>query len=78
MSGDETELRMVERHVREGRAHVERQRAIVARLRAGGQPWEVAEQLLAEFETIQGQHEAHLERLQGRGQDRPAPISGPS
>lgn len=60
----ETELEMVRRHVRQGAAGVTRQFQLVAKLRASGQPIEVAEQLLETFEECQRQHEAHLARLE--------------
>ncbi len=66
MSEKETDLEMVRRHVRQGSACVARQFQLVAKLRADGRPAEVAEQLLANFEDIQQQHEAHLARLEGR------------
>ena len=66
MSVDETELEMVQRHVREGGRHVANQRALIARLSASGRPTEDAEILLAIFEYSQHQHEEHLERLEGR------------
>lgn len=63
-SAGETELDMLRRHVREGAGHVENQRALVARLRADGLPVDEAEALLATFEDIQKQHEAHLARVE--------------
>ena len=62
-----TEREMVERHVREGAAHVARQREIVERLPASGEVAEIARVLLAEFEATLGLHRAHLARLQGAG-----------
>lgn len=59
----ETELQMVQRHVSEGRAHVERQRRIVAEMRDRGEPVELALTLLAQFEDLLRQHEAHLTRI---------------
>ena len=59
----ETELEMVRRHVRQAAACVTRQSQLVAKLRANGQPTEVAEQFLAIFEESQWHHEAHLARL---------------
>ena len=59
----ETELQMVQRHVSEGRAHVERQRRIVADMRDRGEPVELALTLLAQFEDLLRQHEAHLTRI---------------
>ena len=56
---------MVQRHVRRGRAHLDRQREIVAGLRARNHPTEKAEELFVSFEEIQAEHEAHLDRLTG-------------
>jgi hypothetical protein len=63
MRHGETELQMVQRHVREGAVHVARQREIVAQFHANGNPTELAEKLLAGFQGMQFEHEAHLERL---------------
>ena len=65
VGGKETELEMARRHVRQGIARVARQLQLVAELRIDGRPTEIAEQLLACFEDIQRQHEAHLARLEG-------------
>jgi glycerol dehydrogenase-like iron-containing ADH family enzyme len=62
----ETELEMVRRHVRQGAEHVANQRALIARLSAYGLPTEAAEAILANFEDLQHQHEAHLARAEGR------------
>ncbi len=67
MAEDETELEMVQRHVREGEAHVERQREIVAEVQARGEPTEMAVTLLAEFEDLLRLHKAHLARVAGNG-----------
>ncbi|TNC69471.1 hypothetical protein [Rubellimicrobium roseum] len=64
MADHETELEMVQRHVREGEAHVKRQREIVAELRERGHPTDVAIALLAEFEDLLRQHKAHLVRIE--------------
>ena len=64
MRGQETDLEMSRRHVQQSAAHVARQREIVARLRASGQPTEAALQLLAAFGATQ-QHQEHLARLEG-------------
>ena len=57
----ETELEMAERHVREGEAHVARQRDLVAELRRDGHDTEQAEQLLTTFEATLAQHRKGLE-----------------
>ena len=63
MTLNETELEMVERHVREGNRHIENQRRIVAYLRQAGWPTELAEQLLSNLEDIQTMHLEHLARI---------------
>lgn len=66
MGAEETELEMVQRHVREGEGLVTRQRALIARLGASGLPTGEADRLLDEFEEMQRLHEDHLARIQGR------------
>jgi len=63
MTNVETELEMVQRHVRQGKALVTRQHELVAELQAGSYSTEVAESILRSFQTIQIEHEAHLKRL---------------
>ena len=65
MEAEETELEQVRRHVCEGADHVANQRALIIRLRANELPTEEAVALLANFEDLQGQHEAHLARIEG-------------
>ena len=65
MRKEETELGMVQRHVRRGAIGVAMQIQLVAKLRASGRPTELAEQILTTFEESQRQHVAHLMRLQG-------------
>jgi FixJ family two-component response regulator len=62
----ETELEMVERHVREAERHVLRQRQIIEQLLEGHHSTALAEQLLTEFEQTLHDHRAHLARLTGR------------
>jgi ATP-dependent protease HslVU (ClpYQ) peptidase subunit len=62
----ETELQMVQRHVREGEAHVQRQREIVTKMWERGAPTEVAVTLLEAFQETLRQHKAHLSRLEAR------------
>ena len=71
MAAGETELQMVQRHVREGAAHIECQRVLLARLRARGRTTEAASGLLVIFEAIQREHEAHLDRLTESEQSQP-------
>jgi hypothetical protein len=59
----ETELEMVERHVREGERHVARQREILAELGRDGHPTAVARDLLILFEWTLAQHLEHLDKL---------------
>ena len=63
MGDGETELEMVQRHIREGYAHVARQREIIAELRASGHSVDLAEALLVTFLTAQASHEDHLARI---------------
>lgn len=57
------ELEMSEAHVAEGRRHVARQKEIIAELRYGGHPTELAESLLAAFEETLVTHLAHRDRI---------------
>lgn len=59
----ETELEMVQRHVRDGARLVARQQQNVLQLSRSGLPVEEAKHLLALFQKIQAKHLAHLERL---------------
>jgi hypothetical protein len=61
MNDRESELAMVQRHVREGTVAVERQRAVLAKLQEAGSTTEMALEPLAQFEIIQVQQEAHLQ-----------------
>jgi hypothetical protein len=63
MSPDETPLEMAQRHVREGDAHVASQRRILAELRRDGHPTEMAQTLLAEFESSAAEHREGLARM---------------
>ena len=70
MTEEESELAMVQRHVREGAEHVARQRELLARLQVDGQPTEEALALLTNFEDLQRQHEVHLARLDAKRSSR--------
>ena len=59
----ETELEMVERHVRQGERHVLRQHQIIAELGRDGRPTQVARDLLVLFEWTLLQHREHLDKL---------------
>lgn len=63
MQPSENLIQMAERHVRQAEGHVEKQRAILARLRADGLPTETAEELLQEFEATLADHRASLDRM---------------
>ena len=65
MTNAETEVVMARRHVRDGEAHVARQRETVAKLREGGHPIAIAEALLATFEDALLTHKNHLARITG-------------
>mgnify|MGYP006877413173 CR=1 FL=1 len=59
----ETEIEMVQRHVREGEERVVRQREIVASLPPDSDLAATAHQLLTLFEETQESHREHLARL---------------
>ena len=63
----ETELEMVQRHVRQGQKHVSRQVAIIAQMKIRKQSVDLAEALLFSFEWIQRAHQDHLDRLVSDG-----------
>lgn len=50
---------MANRHIREGEAHVSRQREIIAQLQRDGHATATAESLLSEFETTLDEHKEH-------------------
>jgi hypothetical protein len=58
-------LRLAERHVALGRQHIERQRQLLAKLKAGGHPTDRAVTLLRAFEEMQAAHMADRNRLRG-------------
>jgi hypothetical protein len=64
MNAAESEIEMVRRHVREGAEHVAKQSALIARLKEHALPTGEAEALLANFEDLQQQHEAHLAKAE--------------
>ncbi len=61
----ETDIEMVQRHVREGEGQVARQRELVDSLPLESELAETARALLAQFEDMQEMHRAHLARLLG-------------
>jgi hypothetical protein len=60
----ETELQMVQRHIREGEAHVQRQHEIVAETRKRGVSTDMAVTLLELFQDTLSLHKAHLVRIE--------------
>jgi hypothetical protein len=64
MAMHETELEMVQRHVREGEARVARQREIVLGLLDGSDLRQLAESLLLILEESLWLHHTHLARLE--------------
>ena len=71
MRSGETELEMVQRHVRQGKEQIARQQAVISRLTASDLPTGEAESLLVTFEELQRMHEAHLARVEGRSKALP-------
>ena len=63
MKTGETELEMVQRHVRQGERHVSRQLEIIANMQLRKQPTGAAENLLFNFDKSLRAHKAHLEQL---------------
>jgi hypothetical protein len=63
----EAPLEMARRHVRQGKAHVARQREIVAEAPAGSEFRQMAEDLLIVFEESLRLHSAHLAQLEAMG-----------
>jgi hypothetical protein len=59
----ETELQMVERHVRRGEIVIAKQHVIIARLEVMGMSTTEAEELLKIFKDLQVEHLLHLARL---------------
>ena len=59
----ETEIEMVQRHIRQGEGHVASQREIVASLPPDSPLAENARQLLTQFEETLESHHEHLARL---------------
>ena len=63
MTTGETNLEMVQRHVRQGEKHVSRQLEIIAEMQLRKQPTGSAENLLFNFDKSLRAHKAHLEQL---------------
>ena len=59
----ETELEMVQRHVRQGERHVARQIEIIADMLFRNQPTGSAENLLFNFDRSFRAHKAHFDQL---------------
>ena len=56
-------LAQAERHISEGECHIARQREIIAELDGSGQYWQIALDLLHQFEQLQALHIADRDRL---------------
>ena len=63
MREGETELEMVQRHVRQGERHVSRQLEIIADMQLRKQSTSSAENLLFNFDRSLRAHKVHLEQL---------------
>ena len=63
MAVGETELQMVERHVRQGERHVSRQLEIITAMQLRGQHTGLAESLLFNFDKSLRAHRDHLSEL---------------
>lgn len=63
MTTVETELEMVERHIRAGERHVAHQQELIAWLSERGHPTEEAEKLLSNLRDLQRLHREHFDRL---------------
>jgi len=63
MVATETELEMVQRHIRQGERHVSRQHEIIAELTLRNQPTWLAESLLLDFQDVLRAHQDHLGRI---------------
>ena len=61
--GGETEIEMVQRHIRMGKKQIAHQREIVTRLPPSSDVAEAARHLLKLFEETQELHLEHLDRL---------------
>lgn len=61
MAYSAADIRMVDDHIVQGERHVTRQQELIALLKSKGHPTEIAEQLLALFESTLLQHRAHRE-----------------
>ena len=63
MTTEETELEMVQRHVRQGERHVSRQIEIIADIKFRKQPTSSAENMLFSFDRSLRVHKSHLDQL---------------
>lgn len=61
----EDHLRKAQAHVMQGAGSIDRQRAVIASLEAGGHDSAAARQLLKTFEASQAMHIADVTRLEG-------------
>lgn len=84
MAFSPADLKMVDDHIAEGERHVTRQEELVAWLTSRGHPTDIAEQLLAEFQSTLAEHRAHRQlmlfenrAIQARA-NAPEPIPSPA
>lgn len=63
MAYSAADLEMVDDHIAQGERHVSRQVEIIAWLKSRGHPTDMAEQLLAAFQTTLIQHREHRELM---------------
>jgi len=63
MAFSAADLKMVDDHIAQCERHVTRQEEILAWLRSRAYPTEMAEQLLAEFQSTLMRHRAHRELM---------------
>lgn len=66
-----------ERHVREGRAIIARQRALIDKLAQDGHPTEQAEEVLRDFQVAQEERVTHLETPRRLASSSPPPAHSP-
>jgi hypothetical protein len=60
---DRQHLQLAKRHLVDGGRRIDRQRLLIARLRARGQPTELAEQLLVSLQDTLAQMQVHRDYL---------------
>ena len=65
MPSTKHDLELARRHVRQAKGRVAQQRFVIAALELQGRPTKLALELLAGFEQMLTDHQAHLDRLAG-------------